>query len=90
MHDALKRRCLYFWIDYPDFDKELRIVTTRCRRRRRAWPEQVTAFVQELRAVDLYKAAGVSETLDWMAALMALDQDGARRAGGRATRSASC
>ncbi len=74
LHDALKRRCLYFWIDYPDAQKELRIVTTKLPGAPARLAEQVTAFVQELRAMDLYKAAGVSETLDWVAALVALDR----------------
>jgi MoxR-like ATPase len=73
VHDALKRRCLYFWIDYPDFDKEYRIVTTKVPQASARLAAQVTAFVQELRGADLYKAAGVSETLDWAAALVALD-----------------
>ena len=74
LHDALKRRCLYFWIEYPDFEKELRIVTTKVPGAPARLAEQVTAFVQELRTADLYKAAGVSETLDWVAALVALDR----------------
>jgi MoxR-like ATPase len=74
LNDALKRRCLYFWIDYPDFDKELRIVTTKAPGASVRLAEQVTSFVQELRTTDLYKAAGVSETLDWIAALVALDR----------------
>lgn len=74
LHDALKRRCLYHWIDYPDFDKELRIVTTKVPGASARLAGQVTAFAQELRRVDLYKAAGVSETLDWAAALVALDR----------------
>jgi MoxR-like ATPase len=74
LHDALKRRCLYYWIEYPDFEKELRIVTAKVPRATARLAEQVTAFVQELRTTDLYKAAGVSETLDWMAALVALDR----------------
>ena len=74
LHDALKRRCLYAWIDYPDFEKELRIVTTKVPGASAALAEQVTRFVQELRRADLYKATGVSETLDWIAALVALDQ----------------
>jgi len=73
LHDALKRRCLYFWIDYPDFDKELRIVTTKVPEAPARLAEQVTAFIQELRSAELYKVAGVSETLDWIAALVALD-----------------
>jgi len=73
LHDALKRRCLYFWIDYPDFDKELRIVMTKVPGAAPQLARQVTAFVQELRTAELYKLAGVSETLDWIAALVALD-----------------
>jgi MoxR-like ATPase len=74
LHDALKRRCLYFWIDYPDFEKEFRIVTTKVPEAPERLAQQVTAFVQELRSAELYKVAGVSETLDWMAALVALDR----------------
>ncbi len=75
VHDALKRRCLYCWIEYPDFEKELRIVSAKVPAASARLAEQVTAFVQELRTVELYKAAGVSETLDWAAALVALDRD---------------
>jgi MoxR-like ATPase len=75
VHDALKRRCLYFWIAYPDFDKEYRIITTRMPDAPRRLAAEVTAFVQELRGADLHKLAGVSETLDWIAALVALGQD---------------
>ncbi len=74
LHDALKRRCLYHWIDYPDFEKELAIVLARVPEAPRLLAEQVVSFVQGLREVELYKAAGVSETLDWMAALVALDR----------------
>ncbi len=74
LHDALKRRCLYCWIDYPDFEKELRIVTMKVPHAPVRLAEQVTAFIQELRTTELYKTAGVSETLDWMAALVALDR----------------
>jgi MoxR-like ATPase len=73
LHDALKRRCLYHWIEYPDFDKELAIVTARLPGAPACLAAQVTAFVQELRTTELYKTAGVSETLDWIAALVALD-----------------
>lgn len=75
LHDALKRRCVYCWIDYPDFDKELRIVETKVPGAGRALSEQATAFVQELRQADLYKRAGISETLDWVAALAALNDE---------------
>src|SRR5689334_2589208 len=73
VHDALKRRCLYQWIDYPSFDKELAIVTRRTPEASRALARQVTAAVQELRAGDLYKKPGVSETADWLHALAALE-----------------
>jgi MoxR-like ATPase len=75
VHDALKRRCVYSWIPYPDFEKEYRIVTTKVPGAPERLARQVTAFVQDLRTADLYKAAGVSETLDWAAALVALDRD---------------
>jgi MoxR-like ATPase len=75
VHDALKRRCLYFWIAYPDFEKEYRIITTRMPDAPRRLAAQVTAFVQELRNAELHKLAGISETLDWIAALVALEQD---------------
>jgi MoxR-like ATPase len=75
IHDALKRRCLYYWIDYPDYQKELQIVTTRIPDAPRQLAQQVTGFIQELRETELYKIPGVSETLDWTAALMALNQD---------------
>jgi MoxR-like ATPase len=73
VHDALKRRCLYQWIDYPSFEKELSIISRRAPHASRALATQVTAVVQELRASDLYKKPGVSETSDWLAALVALD-----------------
>lgn len=75
LHDALKRRCLYTWIDYPDFDKELRIVTAKVPGVSVSLAEQVTRFIQELRRAELYKVTGISETLDWIAALVALDQE---------------
>ena len=75
VHDALKRRCLYAWIDYPGFDKEYQIVMTKVPGASARLAAQVAAFVQELRSIELYKAAGVSETLDWAAALVALDRD---------------
>ena len=74
LHDALKRRCLYWWIDYPDFDKELRIVTEKVPAAPARLAAQVTRFVQELRTAELYKVSGISETIDWMAALVALDR----------------
>jgi MoxR-like ATPase len=75
VHDALKRRCVYAWIDYPAFDKEHRIVSTKVPGLSARLAEQVTAFVQDLRTVDLYKASGISETLDWAAALVALNRE---------------
>lgn len=75
VHDALKRRCLYQWIAYPDFDKELAIVRQRVPAASARLAAQVTAVVQELRKQELYKLPGVSETLDWVAALVALDRD---------------
>lgn len=74
IHDALKRRCLYYWIDYPDFQKEMQIVTSKVPDASKNLAEQVTAFVQELRGAELFKVPGVAETLDWTAALVGLDQ----------------
>ena len=74
VHDALKRRCLYYWIDYPDFEKEYEIVRAKVPDAPAQLAQQVTGFIQELRQVDLYKIPGVAETLDWTAALVALDQ----------------
>ena len=74
VHDALKRRCLYYWIDYPSFEKEYRIVLTKVPGAPQRLAQQVVKFVQELRRMDLYKLPGVAETLDWSAALVALDE----------------
>jgi MoxR-like ATPase len=74
VHDAIKRRCLYYWIDYPTFEKELQIVMVKVPDAARQLAQEVTALVQELRRMDLFKVPGVAETLDWMAALVALDQ----------------
>jgi len=74
VHDALKRRCLYFWIDYPSFEKEYEIVRAKVPNAPPKLARQITAFIQELRSVDLYKIPGVAETLDWTTALVALDQ----------------
>ena len=73
VHDALKRRCLYYWVDYPDYQKELQIVSARLPDAPRQLAQQVTSFIQELRETELYKIPGVSETLDWTSALMALN-----------------
>ena len=74
IHDALKRRCLYYWVDYPDYQKELQIITARIPEAPRKLAEQVTAFIQEMRETELFKIPGVSETLDWLSALLALNQ----------------
>ncbi len=74
VHDALKRRCLYYWIDYPNYDKELEIVRAKMPLAPLQLARQVTGFVQELRRMELYKIPGVAETLDWTAALVALDR----------------
>ena len=76
VHDALKRRCLYQWIDYPSFDRELEIVQRRAPGASLALARQVTAVVQELRSAELYKKPGVSETVDWITALVALEAEG--------------
>jgi MoxR-like ATPase len=75
VHDALKRRCLYQWIDYPSFEKELAIVRECTPKASAALAAQVAAMVQQLRGEDLLKVPGVSETLDWVSALVALDRN---------------
>ncbi|MFQ5855533.1 MAG: AAA family ATPase [Anaerolineae bacterium] len=75
IHDALKRRCLYHWIDYPSFEKEYDIVLAKVPEAPDRLAHQVVAFVQELRHADLYKLPGIAETLDWTAALVALDRE---------------
>ena len=75
VHDALKRRCLYFWIDYPSFEKEIAIVRAKLPDAPDRLARQVTRFIQEVRQADLYKLPGVAETLDWTEALMALDRE---------------
>ena len=74
VHDALKRRCLYHWIDYPSFDKEYRIVMTRLPEIEEHLARQVTHFMQQIRDLDFLKRPGVSETLDWAMALMAMQK----------------
>ncbi len=74
IHDALKRRCLYYWIDYPSFDKEYQIVLAKVPEAPERLAKQVVAFIQGLRREDLYKRPGVAETLDWISALVVLDQ----------------
>ncbi len=73
IHDALKRRCLYHWIDYPDYQKELRIVQQKVPGVPAKLAQQIVSFVQRLRDLELYKAPGIAETLDWAASLMALE-----------------
>lgn len=75
IHDALKRRCLYHWIDYPSFEKEYQIILAKVPEAPEQLAQEVVRFVQTLRREDLYKLPGVSETLDWMAALVALDRE---------------
>ncbi len=75
VHDALKRRCLYHWIDYPSFPDELAILRAKVPEAAEGLARQVAAFVQELRRAELYKVPGVAETLDWAAALVALDAE---------------
>jgi len=74
VHDALKRRCLYHWIDYPSFEKEYRIVTTRLPQIEDNLAKQVTHFMQKIRTVDFLKKPGVSETLDWANALITMER----------------
>ncbi|GIW28089.1 MAG: ATPase [Meiothermus sp.] len=74
IHDALKRRCMYYWIDYPSFEKEYRIVQEKVPGVPEKLAQQAVAFVQALRQQDLYKAPGVAETLDWASSLLALGQ----------------
>jgi len=73
VHDALKRRCLYHWVDYPDFDRELAILASRAPEAQEALSREVVAFVQRLRREDLFKRPGVAETIDWAKCLLALD-----------------
>ena len=74
IHDALKRRCLYFWIDYPSVEREYAIVTTRVPGVPPKLARQVSAFIGGVRRLDLYKLPGIAETLDWTRALIALGQ----------------
>jgi len=72
VHDALKRRCLYHWIEYPSLEKEYQIIMTRLPGIEGRFAEQVARFMQEIRKVDFLKKPGISETLDWAQALMAM------------------
>lgn len=73
IHDALKRRCLYHWVDYPDAARELAIIKARKPNASSALSKEVVGFVQALRKGDIYKVPGVAETLDWVSALHELD-----------------
>jgi len=73
VHDALKRRCLYHWVDYPDFDREIEILHARAPEAAAALSREVVGFVQKLRSEDLFKRPGVAETIDWAKCLLALD-----------------
>lgn len=73
VHDALKRRCLYHWVDYPDFDREIKILQARAPEAAEQLSREVVAFVQALRTEDLFKKPGVAETIDWAKCLLALD-----------------
>ena len=73
VHDALKRRCLYHWVDYPDFDREMAIIAARAPEAATRLSQEVVAFVQHLRTEDLFKKPGVAETIDWAKCLLALD-----------------
>jgi MoxR-like ATPase len=72
VHDALKRRCLYHWIEYPGFEKEYQIILARLPGIEARFADQVTRFMQQIRTVDFLKKPGVSETLDWAQALMTM------------------
>jgi len=73
VHDALKRRCLYHWVDYPAFDREMEILAARCPEASEQLSREIVAFVQRLRTEDLFKRPGVAETIDWAKCLLALD-----------------
>ena len=73
IHDAIKRRCYYHWVDYPDAARELEILGVRAPGVPEALSQEVVAFVQSLRGIDLFKAPGVAETIDWAQALVQLD-----------------
>ena len=74
IHDAIKRRCLYHWVGYPDAATELAIVRRKCPRAAESLARSIVAFTQRLRTMDLFKAPGIAETLDWAEALVALDR----------------
>ena len=73
VHDAVKRRCLYHWVDFPDLQRELAILQRRVPGAGRALAQEIVAFIHRLRQLDLYKLPGVAETIEWTRALLALD-----------------
>ncbi|MFZ7089779.1 AAA family ATPase [Primorskyibacter sp. 2E233] len=73
VHDALKRRCLYHWVDYPNFQREVEILNSRAPEVSETLSKQIVAFVQSLRTEDIFKKPGVAETIDWAKCLLALD-----------------
>ena len=73
IHDALKRRCFYYWVDYPSAERELEILKVKTPRASETLSRQVVAFVQRLRQLDLFKLPGIAETIDWNQALTQLD-----------------
>ena len=74
IHDAIKRRCLYHWVDYPDALRELAILRRKCPHAPERLAREIVAFTQRLRAMDLFKSPGIAETLDWAEALITLDR----------------
>ena len=74
IHDAIKRRCFYYWVDFPDATRELEILAVKVPGADKDLSRQVVAFVQKLRAMDLFKQPGVAETIDWTNALIQLDK----------------
>ncbi len=74
IHDAVKRRCIYHWLDYPSAARELEVIRRKVPEAREALSRQIVAFVQNLRTLDLYKLPGLSETIEWGRALLALDR----------------
>ena len=74
IHDALKRRCFYYWVDYPSAERELEILRVKAPRAAERLSREVVLFVQELRGTDLFKLPGVAETIDWVEALTQLDK----------------
>jgi MoxR-like ATPase len=74
IHDALKRRCLYHWLDYPDAERELEIVRRKVPNANRRLSAELVRFIQKLREIELFKVPGVAETIDWASALTELDK----------------